>query len=712
MAKIRMLAEDVIGKIAAGEVVERPASAIKELVENSLDAGARSITVDIQEGGIESFRVTDDGCGIEEGDIRLAFERHATSKIRTETDLDAVTTLGFRGEALASIAAVSRVTLTTRTRDQDTGLRVKNEGGQITSITEAACAPGTSILVQELFFNVPVRRGFLKKPMTEANTVTELMTRLILSRPDVSFRYVSNGKQIYRSPGDGRTESALLAIFSPSVVRTLRKVEGHENGVLITGFVGIGDNARANRSGEYFFINGRTLRSPLLSGSLEEACRERVMIGKFPICALYLEMPSESININVHPNKMEVRFRFDQRVREAVYELVKDALLDRDAFQRPVEMQLTEDRGNDTLPEVISYASGEGPQLPRSAEVVTGGSVPAIRMGEAAPMPVYRPIEKHIIPEGRIVQAQETLPPPLTRRAAETAERTVSEERKDPAGALQREAFPGSSEAGTRIFTQEETEAMPAPGYKALTPEDSAITQLPGSGASSEKESNPGDAGAVFSARSSGKTAEERTEQISGLPENLPKPMRVFGALFDTFILVEYEDHLLMVDQHAVHERLLFERMMKAYEEQRAGQELLVPYIVPVTKREMAVLEENQDLLESLGLRAEPFSENEVAVRSVPVTLGQSETAGFLRDALDELENGRIPGADKKRASILQMACKHAVKGGEKLTDEMLRSLVEEMIDRKVTPTCPHGRPLVVSISHTELDKKFKRIQT
>ncbi|MCR4876362.1 MAG: DNA mismatch repair endonuclease MutL, partial [Clostridiales bacterium] len=376
MAKIRMLPDDLIGKIAAGEVVERPAAAIKELVENSLDAGATRITVEIEEGGIHSFRVTDDGCGIDESDLRMAFERHATSKIRTVADLDAIGTLGFRGEALASIAAVGKVTLTTRTRDRETGIRVKNEGGTITDISEAACAPGTGILVRDLFFNVPVRRGFLKKPSTEANAVTDLMAHLILSRPDVSFRYTSDGKTVYHSPGDGRMESSVLTVYGSQAARTMRPVDGHQGGVLLRGFVGIGENARNNRSGENFFINGRMLRSPLLSGSLEDACRERVMIGKFPVCVLYLEMAPENVNVNVHPNKMEVRFRFDQQVREAVFTLVLEALRDRDAFEKPVEMPLTEPRENE-LPDPPASRPGETPALPVYATIETEKTVPA-----------------------------------------------------------------------------------------------------------------------------------------------------------------------------------------------------------------------------------------------------------------------------------------------------------------------------------------------
>ncbi len=689
MGKINLLSQELIGKIAAGEVVERPAAAIKELVENSLDAGAKSITVEIQEGGIASFRVTDDGCGIDESDLRMAFERHATSKIRSLKDLEEVGTLGFRGEALASIAAVGKVTLTTRTRDRETGIRVQNDGGQILSIQEIACAPGTSILVKDLFFNVPVRRGFLKKPAAEGNAVTDLMVRLILSRPDVSFRYFSGGKMIYHSPGDGRTESAILTIYGVSAVKSMRKVDGTEQGVLIQGYVGIGENARNNRSGESFFINGRMLRSPLLSGSVEDACRERVMIGKYPICVLYLTVPYTSVNVNVHPNKMEVRFRDDQAVRSAVFSLVYDALQDRDAFQRPVEMPLFEEkRDSDALPDLPSLGNERSAAVPR-IHVDMGEGVPDIQMAEK-PDPVYTPV----VP--RVESAQPpawapavTLPVPETgrkRAASENQEGQNAETETETATHREQEKIKAErTETALPVRARDEV-----PAYATETGMNSDFT-----GTDDEQDKN--------------NSALE--EQLSALPENAPVPMKIFGAVFDTFILIEYADHLLLVDQHAVHERLLYEKMMQAYAHHAAGQEMLVPYVVSVTKREMQILEENRDLLEGLGLTVESFGEHEAAIRSVPVMLGQNETAAFLREAIDALENGRIPGADKKRAAILQMACKHAVKGGEPLPDSLLRSLVEEMIDRKVTPTCPHGRPLVVSISHTELDRKFKRIQ-
>ena len=340
MGKIRLLSDAMIGKIAAGEVVERPAAAIKELVENSLDAGATAVSVEIRDGGLDSIRVTDNGSGIDESDIRMAFERHATSKISREQDLFSIQTLGFRGEALASIAAVSHVTLTTRTRDRETGLRVQNDGGSITAVSETACPVGTTITVRELFYNVPVRKGFMKKAGQEAAAVSDLMTKMLLSRPDVSFRYVSNGKTEYHSPGDGQLASALHTIYGGNALKAMRQVNDHANGLMINGYVGIGENARGNRNHEFFFINGRVMQSRLLSEALETACRERVMIGKFPTCALHITIAYEAVDVNVHPNKLEVRFRDESAVYEAVLSAVLGALKEPNAFERPVEMPL------------------------------------------------------------------------------------------------------------------------------------------------------------------------------------------------------------------------------------------------------------------------------------------------------------------------------------------------------------------------------------
>ena len=615
MGKIRPLSENLIGKIAAGEVVERPAAAIKELVENSLDAGATAVTVEIKEGGLSSIRVADNGCGIEESDIRMAFERHATSKISREQDLNAIATLGFRGEALASIAAVSKVSMTTRTAERETGLKILNEGGKITDIRETACPVGTTVVVNDLFYNVPVRRGFMKKAGQEAAAVHELMTQLLLSRPDISFRFISNGKTEFHSPGDGQTATALQTVYGSRAMKAMRPVDDHGNGLIIKGYVGIGENARGNRNQELFFINGRVMHSRVLNEAVENACRERVMIGKFPVCALYITIAYEAVDVNVHPNKLEVRFRDETGVYEAVHGAVLTALKERDAFEQPTQMPLMKEKAP-----VTETARAVHVQIPKTNTVVSVS--PVLPAEASAPKQVIPP---RPVPEFRDVRIPEPEPVQVS---------------------------------------------IPAPVLR------------------------------------------ENAEQVNTILPAVKKPMKVFGALFNTFILVEYEDQLLMVDQHAVHERLLFDRLMKEHAAgDQAGQELLVPIVIGVTKTEQRLLEDNRDALESIGMVAEAFGEQDIAVRTIPMILGEAQTKEFVRDVIEELQNGRDPTFEKRRTSLLQTACKHAVKGGDPLTEDELRGLLDTMIEQKVTPTCPHGRPLVVAITHRELDKKFKRIQ-
>lgn len=645
--KIQLLSDEVIGKIAAGEVVERPSAAIKELVENSLDAGASAVTVEIRDGGISYLRVTDNGSGIPSGDIRMAFERHATSKITSARDLVGIQTLGFRGEALASIAAVSRVTCTTRTKEDATGVRVQNEGGVITQIAEAACPEGTTLVVRDLFFNTPVRLKFLKKPAMEAGLVSDLMMRLILSRPDVSFRYISQGKTLYHSAGDGKLESAVFAIYGHEMLRQMRLVDGHQGGVVLKGYVGIGESGRGNRGHESFFINGRYMRSGLLSAAVEAACRERVMIGKFPTCVLHLTMPFEAVDVNVHPNKLEVRFQNEAALSEAVETMVREGIADRDALERPTQMVLTQD--------------------------------------EPARIPA------------QVVQTQQSAPPPQATSASSPMARAPilpARQAVRPTSLAQLPQSQMTHQLGGSVLREPTSSLLES--YNRSTPPPPPKPQP------------------AVSAPASERSAEKavQAEQVASFLPEAPKPMRLLGVAFRTYILVEYEDHLLMIDQHAVHERLLFDRMMNLYDTQRAGQELLLPLVVTVTRREQELLEENRELLEKLGLMVASFGEHEVSVRSIPMLLGEPQTEAFLHDVLAQLDSERgMVTLEKRRAAILQTACKHAVKGGEVLDEAAIRDLVSRMIDQKVTPTCPHGRPLVVALSHTELDKRFRRIQ-
>lgn len=678
MGKIRMLSDSMIGKIAAGEVVERPVSALKELVENSLDAGATAVTVEIREGGLSYLRVTDNGCGIDESDLRMAFERHATSKISDERDLYSIHTLGFRGEALASIAAVSHIVMTTRTQQNETGLRVTNEGGRIQKIEETACTTGTTILVTDLFFNTPVRKGFMKKASAEAASIHELMTRFILSRPDISFRYLCDGKTALHSPGDGHLETAALSVYGTKAMKAMRRVEGHAGGILLKGYVGIGENARGNRGQEYFFINGRMMHSPILSNAVETACRERVMIGKFPVCALHMKIAYEAVDVNVHPNKLEVRFRDENAVGEAVMSLVLEALKDQDAFEKPVEMLLNPEKKQKTAS--VQEANAFQPEDLRKALQNRHAVVSVTdKLPEISDDPdIMAPVSRTILRENIMRPFVRPETGSMTEKKA-PAERKTEGNAEDSAGCPVRQPvrqIPGAPDGPAGAMGN---------GAAGLNPPE--MGERPDAG------------------------RETAVEQVNTILPGIRKDMKVFGALFNTFILVEYEDQLLMVDQHAVHERLLFDRLMTEQNGQNAGQELLIPMILSASAREQALIEENRELYESIGLVIERFGEHDIAVRTIPMILGEAETAGFVRELLAESEKSRTLSMEKKRADILQTACKHAVKGGEALTEDQLRGILDEMLEKKVTPTCPHGRPLVVSVSHREIDRKFKRIQ-
>lgn len=684
MPKIQLLTDEVIGKIAAGEVVERPAAAIKELVENSLDAGASAVTVEIRDGGISYFRVTDNGSGINQSDIRMAFERHATSKITKAQDLFAIQTLGFRGEALASIAAVSHVTCTTRTKADVSGIKVQNDGGRITAIEEAACPEGTTFIVRDLFFNTPVRLKFLKKPATEAGYVADLMMRLILSRPDVSFRFISQGKTLYHSAGDGKLESAVFAIYGSEMLRSMRKVEGHGGGMVVKGYVGIGESARGNRGHQSFFINGRYMKSNLLSAAVEAGCRERVMIGKYPSCVLHITMPFETVDVNVHPNKLEVRFQNEPAIALAMEDIVREGIADRDALQRPPEMLLTPQKPT-TVPVSVTRQSVE----PKPASVKTVSSAAPVTM------PTVQP--KAPIPEA---------PAPVVKQP-EVAARYLADDTAKNKTVMR--------ESANHVAMYTAVKPVPPP-----VPPKAPVVYLENRPESvteqkklwSAQNNDEAKSAVVPAAPTEVQQRIPEAEQVPSFLPDAPKPMRLLGVVFNTFILVEYEDNLLMIDQHAVHERLLFDRLMKAYDQHACGQELLIPMVVTVSRREQALLMEHKELLQGIGLTVEPFGDTEVSIRSIPMILGQPQAKDFLHEIMDQLENERgMITVEKRRAAILQIACKKAVKGGDPLSEDEVRHLVTTMIDQRVTPTCPHGRPLVVALSHSELDKRFKRIQ-
>ena len=692
---IRQLPPEVIGQIAAGEVVERPAAAIKELVENSMDAGATAITVDIREGGMASFRVADNGSGIQPEDIRLAFARHATSKIRKAEDLYGVRSLGFRGEALASIAAVSKVTCLTRPRGRESGVSVRNEGGVILEIQDAACPEGTTFTVKDLFYNAPVRRKFLKKPAAETAAVSELMARLILSHPAVSFRFMADGRLVYFSAGDGKLQSAVMSVYGMDTLKQLTPVEGTMNGVSLSGFVGAGDAARGNRSHEHFFINGRAMKSPLLSGGVEAACKQRVMIGRFPLCVLHLSLPYENVDVNVHPNKWEVRFSDERGVRQAVETLIFEALEKTNeappipAFYlppqnaapqpAPARVQVIEPVAPPDIPAAqpapesarrLSAFSENGDSLPRFAPSAPMLEMPPVSVPAPPAQPaVLRDSGASLLPSRPPAQA---VVPDSLLQGIQAAQRAQAAPAGAPAPqAPPAEKSPASADAG-------KAPAVPTQPVSFLPPE-AQIDQM---------------------------QAEPVARQFE------QTPLRLIGVAFNTYILLEYGELLLLCDQHAVHERLLYEKFMRETASAPASQALLIPMITKLSKTEYAAYEENLEALLQAGFDLSSLGEDTVQLRGVPIVLGQPQAEKCLMEALDALaaSGGAAPLADRTQR-VIQMACKHAVKGGERLPMESVLSLIRDIIEEKTTPTCPHGRPLMVQISHTELDKRFRRIQ-
>lgn len=669
--KIRLLSDEVIGKIAAGEVVERPSAAIKEMVENSLDAGATAVTVEIRDGGISYFRVTDNGSGIQQSEIRMAFERHATSKITNAQDLHAIQTLGFRGEALASIAAVAKVTCTTRTRDDVSGIKVVNNGGHIESIEEAACPEGTTFVVRDLFYNTPVRLKFLKKPATEAGYVSDLMMRLILSRPDVSFRYISQGKTLYHSAGDGKLASAVFSIYGKEI-RTMREVEGHQEGMVVKGYIGVGDSCRATRAHQSFFINGRYMKSAVLSAGLEAACRERVMAGRYPACVLHLTMPYDMVDVNVHPNKLECRFQNDTAIAEAMESIVRDAFADRSPLEKPQVMQLSPENTANTAPVSVTRQA-------------------------TAPAPV-----KAAVP------AKEPIPAPVR-----TAQTLSTAEKPTPAEKSGNAAPSASATANQPQAVKAATVTRPEQAMKPLEPVNrpkAAVLREPPAAVQAFMQSYQQLPPAFDTAKAAAEQKQSaRTVEASFLPD-APKPLRMIGTVFHSYILVEYEDNLLLIDQQGVHERLLFDRMMKALDTHSCAQELLIPMIVPATRREQQLLESHQELLESIGLTVESFGETEVSIRSIPMVLGQPQAGSLLREIIDQLEGERgVISLEKRRAGILALACKKAVKSGERLSESDIRELVVRMVEKKITPASPRGTPLIVALTHSDIDRRFRR---
>lgn len=642
---IRILDAATVGRIAAGEVVERPASVVKELVENALDAGATSVTVEIRDGGIGYLRVTDNGCGIEPGQVRLAFENHATSKISDASQLDDIRTLGFRGEALPSIAAVSRVEMTTRAKAQQSGVRLSVEGGQNMTVREVGCPEGTTVIMRDLFFNIPVRRAFLKKPQYEGALVSDAVARMILGESGISFRFINNGRTVFHSFGDGDLRHAVFAVYGRDTAEGMREVDRFEGGFRLKGLVGVGEFAKATREHEAFFINGRSVRCRLLSQALESVCRELVTIGMYPMCALTLTLPPSGVDVNVHPNKLEVRFRDEASVRMAVESMLRDALL------------------------------GDG------------GSMLTFRTEKPA---VVRP-----------VRTVEQIRLPLATQMANT-DTEVSKKQTES-------EIEQTKVSNTQTGVSETKAQSPSSDLQELL---EAERKRHGLSSAAQGDASALRESAFFAAEPLARP-EAAPPQPQPQPESAPEhpPYRVIGVLFKTYILVECEDAFLLIDQHAAHERLRYDALVRAVEEGRASQRLLTPEIVRLSAREMALVEENIDALSAAGYDVSPIGERDLQIRAVPHIFGHAQLAPRFMDVIDGLSGLGSAALEARRDEILQRACKGAVKAGDALSSSEIDALLAQMEASGAPPTCPHGRPVLKTFSRREIERMFRRIQ-
>lgn len=651
MPKIQVLDKQVAELIAAGEVVERPSAVIKELVENSLDAGATVITVEIRRGGITYMRVTDNGCGIAPEDVPVAFLRHATSKVSSQEDLDRIGTLGFRGEALASVSAVAHVELFTRAVDQSIGVHYSCGGEEEPELEEAGCPQGTTIVVRDLFFNTPARMKFLKKDVTEGNSVAGVLDKLAMSHPEVSLRLIRDGKEQLHTPGDSKLSSAVYAVYGRDFTSTLIPVDYTLEHVKVNGFVSVPAGCRPNRSMQNFFINGRFIRSRTAMAALEEAFKGSVMVGKFPACVLHLEVAWEVVDVNVHPAKLEVRFVNERPIFEAVYHGVRSAL---HASDKPKIMELKR-------PMPSPYTPIQEPQeqlgLPMVPLVLHDSSSPAQMPLTAAP-PVLDAV-------------------PIAFDFTQSFNQPrKQDEKQEPSHAAERVV--GNQENAGASRPQQESNFLP----KSPLPLKDIPRQKVSSGLDSLIKSEQAD----FSSR-------------------------IIGEAFGTYILVEYSrDELMMIDKHAAHERLLYERL-KAAAEGSAAQTLLEPVAVSLEKDEYtAVLAYEKELLKA-GFEVSDFGSGTVLVRSAPLLLDGQDAAEAVMEIAGRLASLRTEITTEHLDWVYHnVACRAAMKAGDRTSREELISLAEELERNPQVRYCPHGRPVYILLKRREIEKQFGRV--
>ena len=702
MANITVLDQSTINKIAAGEVIERPASVVKELLENAVDAHATAVTVEIKDGGCSMIRVTDNGWGIPKEEIPLAFLRHATSKIKTVEDLFTISSLGFRGEALASIAAVAQVELITKTGDSLTGSRYQIEGGVEKGLEEIGAPDGTTIIARNLFYNTPARKKFLKTPMTEGAHVAALVEKIALSHPDISIRFIQNNQNKLYTSGNHNLKDLIYTVFGREIAGNLLPVEINEDWITVTGFTGKPVIARSNRNYENYFINGRYIKSSIISKAIEEAYKPYMMQHKYPFTMLHFHIEPDTLDVNVHPTKMELRFADGEKVYHAVLRAVSNALAHKElipqvsleAKQEKEARQLAEKlaprpepfevRRRENLSQKIS---GSPVQVQHGGPSSGAGSVYA---QSAPPRPSF---------------VNELMPDWLKERRKEQEKRSVSPAAVNP------HQTENTVSAGKDIGAGGSASGQTAPSQ---TDSSQTVPSHPEPGMTGNSDTT-GTASAHAAAGTAGCTAVP--EQLDLFDGKLLDPKarlkhKLIGQLFDTYWMVEYNEQLFIIDQHAAHEKVLYENTIKSLKTRQYDMQMVdPPIILTLNMNEELLLEKYMDYFTGIGFEIEPFGGREYAVRGVPANLFSIAKKELLTEMIDGLsEDMSVHNPDIIYEKVASMSCKAAVKGHHTMSFQEANVLIDQLLDLENPYACPHGRPTIISMSKYELEKKFKRI--
>ena len=651
--QISVLDQNTIDKIAAGEVVERPASVVKELVENAIDAGASAITVEIKEGGISFIRITDNGSGIEKEQVPLAFLRHATSKIRDVDDLLRISSLGFRGEALSSIAAVSQVELITKTHEQLIGVRYLIEGGQEKGMEEIGAPDGTTFLIRNLFYNTPARAKFLKTPTTEAGYISSFIEQLALSHPHISFKYMQNGQTKLHTSGNNNLKEVIYQIYGRDITRELIEIDTSDTSgdFQIQGFIGKPVISRGNRNFENYYVNGRYVKSKIIMKAIEDAYHTFMMQHKYPFTSLYITIKGEDVDINVHPTKMEVRFSHQEQVYRTIYQAVLDGLSHRELIPE-VTMQRAEKKA-----------------------------------------------DKEALPLKQRPQVQAPEPFENKRCMLEQTQRMPIPEKTTPKAVTVQERTPQTSPIST--ISQIKEPKMPVQDTRTQAQTQTTLLRETSNYNFNNEVKKP-------------ESKPEQMELFDGilLSQEAKKHHKIIGQVFDTYWLVQMEDKLYIIDQHAAHEKVLYERIVKEMKQRKVTSQLLSPpMIISLNLQECDKLNTYMDVFTSLGFEIELFGGQEYSIRAVPQNLYGLTREDFFIEILDHLEETPVSKApDVLSDRMATMACKAAVKGNQKLSSQEAMALIDELLTLDNPYNCPHGRPTIISMTKYELEKKFKRI--